>query len=254
MDKEMKKLLLVAVSVGVFLLITITVGIIILTPKAQSQETAFSTSVPYTHGRIQPAPDIMTNIPPAPAIISDHHDVNTNIVNETHESAETDIINGDHLTIQVPRPTAAAIPDMSGTAARQQVTIAPAPHTERETVKPAPAQTTETASAAAPAQRASNQTQARQTSSSRSAAQSRAISDFWVQTGAFSSMVRAEDAKEVLSTKGLTSIIENRIINGENFYRVRLGPYTSENEAKHWLDIVKLINGFENSQVRQTTR
>ena len=48
MEKEMKKLLLVAVSVGVFLLITITVAIVILTPKAQTQEIAFSPSVPLS--------------------------------------------------------------------------------------------------------------------------------------------------------------------------------------------------------------
>jgi len=41
MEKEMKKLLLVAVSVGVFLLVTITVAVIVLSPRAQNQETAF---------------------------------------------------------------------------------------------------------------------------------------------------------------------------------------------------------------------
>ena len=67
-------------------------------------------------------------------------------------------------------------------------------------------------------------------------------------------MVRAEDAKELLASNGLVSIIENRVIDGRTFYRVRLGPYTSEREANHWLAIVKTIDGFGESQVRQTVR
>jgi DedD protein len=67
-------------------------------------------------------------------------------------------------------------------------------------------------------------------------------------------MVRAEDAKELLASKGFVSIIENREIDGRTWYRVRLGPYTSENEANYWLALVKSIDGFSDSQVRQTTR
>jgi cell division protein FtsN len=67
-------------------------------------------------------------------------------------------------------------------------------------------------------------------------------------------MVRAEDAKEELASKGITSIIETRIIEGQNLFRVRLGPYTSEREANHWLEIVKSLGGYSDSQVRQTVR
>jgi DedD protein len=73
-----------------------------------------------------------------------------------------------------------------------------------------------------------------------------------VQTGAFTAIIRAEDAKETLASKGITSIIENRQIDGLTWYRVRLGPYTSESEAKYWLALVQSIDGFAGSQVRQT--
>jgi cell division protein FtsN len=67
-------------------------------------------------------------------------------------------------------------------------------------------------------------------------------------------MVRAEDVRERLASNGLISIIETRLIDGRNLYRVRLGPYTTEREANHWLTIVRRIEGFDDSQVRQTIR
>jgi DedD protein len=77
-------------------------------------------------------------------------------------------------------------------------------------------------------------------------------SDYWVQTGAFSTLGRAEGVKEILSSKGITSIIENRVVDGKTWYRVRVGPYTSETEANYWLALVRSIDGFADSQVRQS--
>ncbi|MCL1930397.1 MAG: SPOR domain-containing protein [Treponema sp.] len=71
-----------------------------------------------------------------------------------------------------------------------------------------------------------------------------------MQTGAFSTKIRAEGAKESLASKGITSIIDNRDIDGKTWYRVRVGPYTSETEANYWLALVKSIDGFGDSQVR----
>jgi len=253
MEKEMKKLLLVAVSVGVFLLVTITVAIILISPKVQSQETAYSSSVPYSHNRVQPAQDIVTSMPAQPETVTFN-----NTTNEIQDFAEVDISNGDSLVIQIPMPTSTAIPDIDTSAnGRQQVVIAPAPVVPvRQT--PAAESTTAARPTAQPQNTAATTPAARQTTTNTRpaapATTTRAINDFWVQTGAFSSMVRAEDAKEALASKGLTSIIETRIVNGQTFYRVRLGPYTSQNEANHWLEIVKIIDGFGESQVRQTTR
>jgi DedD protein len=54
-----------------------------------------------------------------------------------------------------------------------------------------------------------------------------------------------------LAGRGITAIIENRDVNGQNFYRVRVGPFTSQNEADYWLSVIKKIQGFEQSQIRQ---
>jgi len=78
--------------------------------------------------------------------------------------------------------------------------------------------------------------------------------DYWVQTGAFTAKVRAEGVKENLASKGITSVIENRDVDGRTWYRVRVGPYTSETEANYWLALVQSIDGFADSQVRVTAR
>jgi DedD protein len=78
--------------------------------------------------------------------------------------------------------------------------------------------------------------------------------DYWVQTGAFSAKIRAEGAKETLADKGITSIIDDREVDGKTWYRVRVGPYTSETEARYWLALVQSIDGFNGSQVRSDSR
>jgi len=237
MEKEQKKLLLVAVSVGVFLLVTITAAIAILTPKANMQETANIT--PYSAGRLQPATIGSDIQQPAAAA----QETNVNQI----ESSAVDAKNNDRLTINIPKPTAAAVPDSQETlptaAVRNVATVTP-------TAKPAaavkPAASKPTASKP-PAAKSSSAKPA-------AAAKAKTTKDYWVQTGAFAAKVRAEDSKELLASKGITSIIENSEINGKTWYRVRVGPYTSENEAKYWLSLVKTIDGFGESQVRQTAR
>jgi len=228
MEKEQKKLLLVAVSVGVFLLVTITAAIAILAPKAGIQDTA-STAQPYSSGRLQPATVGANDTQPASTAQG------TNIENSA------DAIDNDRLTINIPKPTAAAVPD-------NQEALPPA----RNVAAVAPA-----AKPAAPAKPAAQKsTSASKSAASKPAApaKTKTTNDYWVQIGAFAAKVRAEDTKELLASKGITSIIENREIDGKTWYRVRVGPYTSENEAKYWLALVKTIDGFGESQVRQTAR
>ncbi|WP_461245751.1 SPOR domain-containing protein [Treponema sp. R6D11] len=241
MEKEMKKLLLVAVSVGFFLLVTITVAIIVLTPK--TKDTAIAANIPYSNGRVQNDwNEVPTQTPAQTEIVSSQEpEQKTNII-------ETDKNDGNNLTIIVPVPTTETVADTVQTSEKPKAPEQPvvAVKTPEPVAKPAQtASATKPATTTKPAATAKSSTPAKST---------KTINDFWVQTGAFAAQVRAEDARELLATKGITSIIENREINGKVWYRVRLGPYTSEREANHWLEIVKLIDGFDDSQIRQTAR
>ncbi|MDR1900034.1 MAG: SPOR domain-containing protein, partial [Treponema sp.] len=142
------------------------------------------------------------------------------------------------VVINVPKPSTAAVPDTpvgSRPAARQSA---------------APARP----SGAVGGARAGTKTAAAGKPAAPAPAPVKTYRDYWVQTGAFSAKVRAEGAKETLASKGISSIIENRDIDGKTWYRVRVGPYTSENEASYWLSLVKSIDGFADSQIRQSTR
>ena len=235
MEKEMKKLLLVAVSVGVFLLVTITVALIVLTPRAQN-ESYLSSSPPYSQGRILPAPEANES----EQTFFDFNDIP--YIDVTEITPYNDKNNGDSLTIHVTAPVSTLAPENTVQAKKtsSSTVTAAASAAQKQNVSSSASRTS------APAASASR--------TIIKSAPAKTINDYWIQIGAYRAIIRAEDARELLASKGLVSIIENREINGQNLYRVRLGPYTSEREANHWLAIVRNIDGFNESQVRQTIR
>jgi DedD protein len=179
--------------------------------------------------------------------------------------------------INVPRPSTAAVPDaaISPNAAASPVARQPAatPAATKpapaaspkpaETPKPVaaakPATATKPAAAAKPAETPKPAAAAKPAAvpvktavQQKPAAAAKIYNDYWVQTGAFSSKTNADGVKEKLATRGISSIIENREVEGKTWYRVRVGPYTSESEANYWLSLVRSIEGFADSQIRQT--
>ena len=240
---EKKKLLLVAISVGIFLVIAIGAAII-FTPKndvfpsgaiSHSKPAGGSTAIrapspspldiPGTES--QPATvdpvDLVRNPGGTPGLKSPPE--GTVRQGGDFYISGSDPAKSHETVISVPKPSSAAIPDAPPT---KRVVSAPTP-------RPAPV-------AAAP----------KPAAAAKPAPQTKIHNDFWVQTGAFSSIVKAEGVKETLASRGITSIIENRDVDGKTLFRVRVGPYTSKNEADYWLSLIKTIKGFEDSQIRQS--
>ncbi|MDR3343016.1 MAG: SPOR domain-containing protein [Treponema sp.] len=170
---------------------------------------------------------------------------------ESGAGAKTSGNNATNLVIEVPKP---GTPPVGRTESKPQTTASKQPAsvastTPKSTVvkaEPKPQTTTlvkpQQASVASksPAPAAIKAT----------VQQGKHDNNYWVQTGAFSTQVRAEGVKEILSAKGIAAIIENGDVNGRDVFRVRVGPYTSPNEADYWLTLIRAINGFEDSQVR----
>ena len=246
---EQKKLLLVAISVGVFLVIAMGAAILIF--GSGSSTPGMVTSRPIQAG-VSAFPEITVagdTFPPQITNDEFQHDLymitempteQTTIQSEIEiniDNANNNVSGSDSsAVISVARPSTAAVPDVAPSP-RQGT---PARTTTRTT---APASTAPAAATPAPAPTAST--------AARPAA-GRTHNDFWVQTGSFSTVARAEGVKDTLAGKGITSIIENRDIEGTTYYRVRVGPYTTRNEADYWLSLIQSINGFESSQVWQT--
>jgi len=290
---EKKKLLLVAISVGVFLTIVIGAAILVFSPKASGA------SAPGGSVSIGSQPLYGNRAPIETAALTPEEPIAAATGTSTEAPADTrsgpasvdaaDIIrSGDMQGIQTP-PLATAIPASAIPAnAVQETTIyingvrlpetyriesrdddgnaritinlpqtepaakpAAPPATAAKPVTP-PAQPTATAKAPAqPAKPAANAKPAAQPA--KPAAQTKTYTDYWVQTGAFSAKANADGVKEKLSARGITSIIENRVVNGKTVFQVRVGPYTSESEAKYWLALVQSIDGFAESQIRQSS-
>ena len=265
---EKRKLLLVAISAGIFLVIAIGAAIVftpqdaVVTPRAATfypapGGTAINVTPPAPHMMGQPPTPIgvdgvdgtaaATRVPAAPAQPApvdpvglvrgpvDHLGLQPPPEGVARQGGDF-VVTGDGqatpTVINVPRPTtAAAIPDPPP-AARP---AAPAP-----VARPAPAPAPAPAPRPAPA--------------ARRPAPAITQTDYWVQAGSFSTIVNAERAKEELASRGITSIIESRAVGDANWFRVRVGPYTSQDEANHWRYLIVSISGFEESMVWQTAR
>jgi DedD protein len=273
---EKKKLLLVAISVGVFLVLTIGAALLVFVPKNTPPEAIASQSNPGLTA-VAPSPPIDTIEPgqanpnpstvDAQSLLKNSGDVpglrsppdgtvrenDSFYVNGTSKPAET--------LISVTKPSTTAVPGTPGTTPVKAVTApAQAPPKPAQTAPPVASAASPTVAPISTASVSQNKPPVVAPVSTASVSQNKApvetkvYNDFWVQAGAFSSTVIAEGAKATLASKGIKSIIENREIGGQTLFRVRIGPYTSQNEADYWLSLVKSIDGFEDSQVRQTIR
>jgi DedD protein len=259
---EQKKLLLIAISVGLFFVIIVGTALVFLKPEGALS----SSGHPGISG---PAPELRTYYPAGnPIEIEVLPEANT----------ETEFSNGNILLsssgqeeARVPENTASypdALPqtlvsvDPKSTAGVPNVPVTakavpqpqPAAPVPVPTPAPAPAVTKAPAQAATSAKTSAGKSAPAQTTKTAQtkAPPKKTRDDYWVQTGAFTALSRAENIRQTLAEKGIASIIENRNVGDTLFFRVRIGPYTSQNEADYWLNLIKSINGFENSQVWKT--
>jgi DedD protein len=243
---EKKKLLLVAISVGVFLVIVIGVSILAFSPRTPSPAAVKPAKpAPAEKAEEQPeAPETPASVN-AVELVKGFDDIQgLQAVPEEKPQDNVFYIYGENpgelvtverssggsenrLVVDVPRPSAVAVPDTPRVAAKP----VPAP-AARQT----PATAARKTPAAAPAPKAAP-------------APTKARDNYWVQTGSFSTIARAEAVKDTLSAKGISSLVENREVQGKTYFRVRVGPYVSKNEADYWLALIKSIHGFEESLV-----
>jgi len=72
---------------------------------------------------------------------------------------------------------------------------------------------------------------------------------YWIQVFSSGSAARAEDIREELFAKGFPATVQIRNVDGETWYRVRIGAFEGEGEAEHYADSVRKLSGFESSYV-----
>lgn len=148
------------------------------------------------------------------------------------------------------RDVKTVVPAQSGNEARAAETVQP------QTVKPAKsAQNTQTqknapsakkAAAAKPANTAAKNTDKPKAAAAKNAS----VPDrFWVQAASFTDKENAENARSILANEKIPAeVFTYRDKNGKTFYRLRVGPYTTESEAQYWNSRIKLIEHFSSTQ------
>jgi len=233
---EKKKLLLVAVSVGVFLVIVVSAAILVFSPPPGVSATPTSTNNAGQNWFASGA---------AREPAKDKEDLDAKISSLTQQCQENYLnLYGDSGLVPAAGTTAETPKDTPKVITVQPPSASGVPDVQ---VKP-PAQPKPAAKPAAPAKPAV----AEKPKAAPVAEAKKTHRDFWVQVGSFTSRERADGVKNTLDTKGLSAIITNQDIEGITRYRVRVGPYTSRNEADYWLAMIKSIDGFNESQIWQS--
>lgn len=249
---EKKKLLLVAVSAGLFLVIVIGVSILAFSPKNYSAVESVRAEALARDNKpvITEAPPVPA---PAPASQNAAPPVVTSAAAAQPESAGKN--NGENVIYINGENTENAIKVERGAdgTSRTVINIQSAPPVKVDTqpVQTPPPVKPKIAAAAPPAKAAAVQQPPAKTAArpEAGAKKQNPRQGFWVQAGSFSTKSHADKTREFLATKGIASIVQDGMVNGTVYYRVRIGPYSTQGEANHWLALIKEIDGMENSLV-----
>jgi len=98
------------------------------------------------------------------------------------------------------------------------------------------------------------QTAKRSTSAKKSQPQKVSVREYEIQVGSYKTRKGAESISERLKEVGLAGSIRTREINGETYYRVRVGPYSNRDEAWKFLSLLQDLDGMKDSYISQVTR
>lgn len=80
------------------------------------------------------------------------------------------------------------------------------------------------------------------------------ITEYWIQSGSYTRMSKAENQSEKLKEHGFKAQIKTREIKGVTYYRVRIGPYSQKKEAEKFLSWLKVLDGMQDSYISQVYR
>ena len=152
------------------------------------------------------------------------------------------------------RDVKTVVPAQSGNEVRAAETVQPQ-SVKPETAGTQSAQSTQTQKSAPSAQKAAAAKPANSAAKNTgkpkaAAAKTASVPDrFWVQAASFTDKENAENARSILANEKIPAeVFTYRDKNGKTFYRLRVGPYTTESEAQYWNSRIKLIEHFSSTQ------
>lgn len=208
MPEQSKKWLWIALSASAFALVVIGAAFIFFAPVKSSSPVPFDIRGQAEPRQAEPG-EYLANQPPG-------------MVTTQTTSGDIIIVYGNNPETTEAAPSVAA-PAPTTIIAPVPTTTVPKPATT--TTVPKPVTTTTIKKAVAPASPAAT------------------TSNFWIQAGSFKVRESADSLKSSFAQKGMTATIIVKDIDGKSYYQVKVGPYTSREEAKKWLTTVRAVPG-----------
>ncbi len=261
MDKN--KTLWIIVAVGVFMLIVSGTALFLYSPSRNSG-TQLSNSLPVQNITSRPAattadPDSWVRDPSTtPGLVTDtdapRGDINLTIVTGQNNGGWGTVdVNG--ITRAVP-PAVTETSSTSGVTATATATATTAAATAATGTAPAVSASASAGTTTVTRPATTTQAAPRTTASATTTARPRqpapvTVTQYWIQTGSFSSKLNAEKARTTLGERHLSAEIFTKLVSGATTYRVRVGPYQTKAEADYWLRIVKDLPDFSSSYVSE---
>lgn len=77
------------------------------------------------------------------------------------------------------------------------------------------------------------------------------VTEYWIQLIASPSRDRVEQANVRLSDVNLSGRVTTRQVDNTLYYRLRVGPYSSQDEAEKFLEWIGELDGFENAYISE---
>ena len=238
---EQKRILWFVAAVGIILVIIIGAGLIFypLTKKDPVISTDTQTNTwmnPVQHQEETPTSPFPT-------------DAETNVQEITSVTDDTNLYSDNVTTIDLNKLAAptdfttvrsdtAPVPEKKETPAEKPVTATK------------PVTTTKPAASATKTATKTETTTAKKTTTEKPAAKT-TVTEYWVQTGAFSNKEYAENAQDSIAAYKIESEIFTKEVNGKTWYRVRMGPYKTRTEADYWMTVIKSDPIFADSYITE---
>jgi len=222
---EQNKLLWIVFSVSLFLLVVIGIGLIWLYPGAEQPVTAEEESFSLEAG---------AEFDPIEWVRSEQEAPGLDELEAEEEGGNFVVVYGESdepgpEEVQLVEEQDEAVENLEYSARNTGAEKAAAAPENRE---PSPSKAVE----AAPVTRTVN------------------VKEYWIQTGSYTSRSRADSIKQQLDELGLSGRILSKDVEGTQYYRVRIGPYSQKAEADKFLTWVKQQEDFQSSYISEVYR
>jgi len=240
---EQNKVLMIIVSVAIFFAAIVGVGVALLYPR---EDTAVASADFDDSGEFDPI-EYVRRPEQAPLTVAPERDEPVVIVYGEADDAAAD----DAETSPEP-----AVDTTGAIGQERTITVTPARRTGTRT--PAPEESAPIADVAEAGDASRSAPAVEETAEPRVAAPETRpeprrirVTEYWIQLIASPNRDRVEQVRGQLADYNVGGRVTTRDVNGELYYRLRVGPYENHAEAEKFLGWIKEIEGFEEAYISE---